>query len=191
MSWLPRPTPRASRVFRGLPEERVSQPALLPSKQKDTCENKRLCMSIAHAQVIIYLRGVRPRARASVPPACSCIVVILYHCNSLPLHSIYSRVSELTELPKSTYLFQSFVQAIVSVAVQTSPGSSGRCTSRRRHRCRCCRTGSGSAHNGSSFLILCQNPGRVGIWQCELSAGLCSWAWAAGIWTRECISRLC
>ena len=115
MSWLPRPTPRASRVFRGLPEERVSQPALLPSKQKDTCENKRLCMSIAHAQVIIYLRGVRPRSHASVPPACSCIVVILYHCNSLPLHSICSRVSELAELPKSTYLVHSYVQVVVNV----------------------------------------------------------------------------
>ena len=106
-------------------------------------------------------------------------------------------MSELAELPKSTYLVHSYVQVVVNVlvtpaleAVAFSPvvvvivavvGSD-----RKRFR-----------DNGSSLLILCQYPVRgakltaPGIWQCECSAGLCSWAWAAGIWTRECISRLC
>ena len=98
-------------------------------------------------------------------------------------------MSELTELPNSTYLVHSYVHVVVNVlatpaleAVAFSPvvvvivavvGSD-----RKRFR-----------DNGSSLLILCQYPVRGAkltaprIWQC--SAGLCSWAWAAGIWTLE------
>ena len=114
------------------------------------------------------------------------------YCNSLPLHSICSRVSELTELPNSQletlghlmmgsadirpslqpeqkqktpktlrdFRFEhSFTVPVICPCRRRrrdpiSPGSSGRCHGRRRHRCRGSRTGSGSVPRGVKLLLL-------------------------------------